>query len=77
MAKPITTTTSTGTIKAFDKRTDPMGIKYGIRVLLDNSTEELVTTSDVHYNVSVGDKVKFTVTDGPLGKEPSEFKKIT
>ncbi|WP_064117136.1 hypothetical protein [Pseudomonas fluorescens] len=74
MSKPITTTTSVGTIISSDVIDNMFGKSTYTKVRTDDGSE-LFSTSQTENKFSVGDRVSFTITDGPLGKIPSGFKK--
>ncbi|WP_426233128.1 hypothetical protein [Pseudomonas sp. TWP3-2] len=73
MAKPITTTTGTGTVASVSDTTDPryaalIGATYNITVTLDNGGATLMETTRTAPTVKAGDKVSFSITDGPMGQ---------
>lgn len=77
MSKPIVTSSGTGVVKSFYK--DTSNTKAYVVVTDDAGGEQSFSYSGFVDSVSfsVGDKVAFTITDGPLGKLPSELRKTS
>lgn len=81
MAQPITNTTGTGTVATVLNTTNPryastIGETYSISVTLDDGSGTLTETMRTTPSVSVGDRVRVTITDGPMGRLMSEVTKI-
>lgn len=87
MSTPIVTSTGTGVVKnvyASEKREGWKGTEPSTWIVVitpDGSGEVMLynsrTPSEERANFSAGDKVAFTLTDGPYGKLSSELRKTS
>ena len=77
MAKDIVVTPGKGTVSG-TYTADPNGVypTYSVSVQPDDNSGELSVTTPANPNLKKGDKVSFTVSEGPAGRLLGNVEKI-